>query len=86
MGDRQRTQQCLEIVSTDVERGLLFVKGSVPGSKGTWLQVKDSVKVARHSDAPYPASIKSAASAPVDAPAETPAEVVETTAAETQEG
>jgi large subunit ribosomal protein L3 len=86
MGDRQRTQQCLEIVSTDVERGLLFVKGSVPGSKGTWLQVKDSVKVARHSDAPYPASIKSTASAPVDAPAETPAEVVETTAAETQEG
>jgi large subunit ribosomal protein L3 len=86
MGDRQRTQQCLEIVSTDVERGLLFVKGSVPGSKGTWLQVKDSVKVARHSDAPYPASIKSAASAPVNAPAETPAEVVETTTAETQEG
>jgi large subunit ribosomal protein L3 len=44
------------------------------------------VKVARHSDAPYPASIKSAASAPIDAPAETPAEVVETTTAETQEG
>jgi large subunit ribosomal protein L3 len=36
MGDRQRTQQNLEIVRTDAERGLLFVKGSVPGSKGTW--------------------------------------------------
>ncbi len=64
MGDRERTQQNLEIVSTDVERGLLFVRGSVPGSKGTWLTVKDAVKVARPADAPYPASIKSDA-APV---------------------
>ncbi len=85
MGDKQRTQQNLEIVSTDVERGLLFVKGSVPGSKGTWLMVKDAVKVARHADAPYPASIKSGA-APAEAPAEIPAEVVEATTAETQEG
>ena len=76
MGDRQRTQQNLEIVLTDVERGLLFVKGSVPGSKGAWLMVKDSVKVARHADAPYPASIKSNATAPAEAPVEIPAEVV----------
>ena len=76
MGDRQRTQQNLEIVLTDVERGLLFVKGSVPGSKGAWLMVKDSVKVARHADAPYPASIKSNAAAPAEAPVEIPAEVV----------
>src|SRR4028118_2316761 len=34
MGARNRTQQNLEIVGTDVERGLLFVKGSVPGSHG----------------------------------------------------
>jgi len=61
MGDRQRTQQNLEIVSTDVERGLLFVKGSVPGSKGNWLLVRDSVKVPRPADAPYPASLKQAA-------------------------
>jgi large subunit ribosomal protein L3 len=60
MGDKQRTQQNLEIVSTDVERGLLFVHGSVPGSKGGWLLIKDAVKVARHADAPYPASLKSA--------------------------
>ena len=53
MGDRNRTQQNLEIVSTDAERGLIFVKGSVPGHKGTWLIVKDAVKVARHADAPY---------------------------------
>ncbi|MGN5373514.1 50S ribosomal protein L3 [Sphingomonas hankookensis] len=60
MGDRNRTQQNLQVVSTDVERGLIFIKGSVPGHKGTWLTVKDAVKVARHADAPYPAGLKSA--------------------------
>ena len=58
MGDKQRTQQNLEIVSTDVERGLLFVHGSVPGSKGGWLLIKDAVKVPANADAPYPASLK----------------------------
>ena len=60
MGDRYRTQQNLEIVSTDVARGLIFVKGSVPGSKGGWLFIKDAVKVAAHADAPYPAALRSA--------------------------
>ncbi|HEY9579379.1 MAG TPA: 50S ribosomal protein L3 [Rhizorhapis sp.] len=86
MGDRQRTQQNLEIVRTDAERGLLFVKGSVPGSKGTWLLVKDAVKVARHADAPYPAGLRQAANgneAPMNVPAET---AVAPEAAEGQEG
>ena len=74
MGDRNRTQQNLEIVMTDVERDLLFVRGSVPGSKGGWLLIRDSVKVSRPADAPYPASVKRAADAVVDAPlAEAPA-------------
>jgi len=83
MGDKNRTQQNLEIVSTDAERGLIFVKGSVPGSKGGWLLVKDAVKVARHADAPYPAGLKAAANSN-SAPAETPAE--ETAAPEATEG
>jgi large subunit ribosomal protein L3 len=57
MGAKNRTQQNLEIVRTDALRGLLFVKGSVPGSKGGWLTVKDSVKVARPEEAPYPAGL-----------------------------
>src|ERR1700712_4699721 len=69
MGDKNRTQQNLEIVSTDVERGLIFIKGSVPGSKGGWLLVKDSVKVARHVDAPYPAGLKAAKIVHEEAPA-----------------
>jgi large subunit ribosomal protein L3 len=87
MGDKNRTQQNLEVVGTDVERGLIFVKGSVPGSKGGWLFVKDAVKVDRHADAPFPAGIKSIANNNDTAPAETPAEVTEAPeATEGQEG
>ena len=87
MGDRERTQQNLEIVRVDDERGLIFVKGSVPGSKNTWLTVSDSVKVSRHADAPYPAGLKSAANSNDSVPAETPAaEVQAPEATEGQEG
>ena len=57
MGAKNRTQQNLEIVRTDAVRGLLFVKGSVPGSKGGWLEVHDAVKIARPETAPYPAGL-----------------------------
>jgi large subunit ribosomal protein L3 len=71
MGAKNRTQQNLEVVRTDVERGLIFVKGSVPGHKGGWLLVKDAVKVARPADAPYPAGLRALAKAIAseDAPA-----------------
>ncbi|WP_174287290.1 50S ribosomal protein L3 [Sphingomonas bacterium] len=85
MGDKFRTQQNLEIVSTDVERGLLFVKGSVPGSKGGWLFVKDSVKVARPDAAPFPAGLKSAANS--NTASDTPADTAEApVATDGQEG
>jgi large subunit ribosomal protein L3 len=57
MGARNRTQQNLEVVRTDPIRGLLFIKGSVPGHKGAWLTVCDAVKLPRHETAPYPAGI-----------------------------
>jgi large subunit ribosomal protein L3 len=82
MGAKNRTQQNLEIVRTDVERGLIFVKGSVPGSKGGWLLVKDSVKIARPAEAPYPAGIRAAANndtAPAETPADTAAAPAEAT-------
>jgi large subunit ribosomal protein L3 len=82
MGDRERTQQNLEIVLTDEARGLLFVKGSIPGSKGSWVTVSDAVKVARHADAPYPAAVLSSvieAEAPVVAVEEESAAPVEAT-------
>jgi large subunit ribosomal protein L3 len=57
MGARNRTQQNLEVVRTDPIRGLLFIKGSVPGHKGSWLTVSDAVKLPRPEAAPYPAAI-----------------------------
>jgi large subunit ribosomal protein L3 len=57
MGARNRTQQNLEVVRTDPIRGLLFIKGSVPGHKGSWLTVSDAIKIPRNENAPYPAGI-----------------------------
>jgi len=57
MGARNRTQQNLEVVRTDPIRGLLFIKGSVPGHKGSWLTVHDAIKLPRNENAPYPAGI-----------------------------
>ncbi len=57
MGAKNRTQQNLEVVRTDPVRGLIFVKGSVPGSKGGWLKIWDAIKLPRNENAPYPAGL-----------------------------
>ena len=44
MGAARVTTQNLEVVKTDADRGLVFIKGAVPGSKGGWVTVKDAVK------------------------------------------
>jgi large subunit ribosomal protein L3 len=46
MGSTRITTQNLEVVSTDEGRGLILVKGAVPGSKGAWIVVRDAVKSA----------------------------------------
>ena len=58
MGDKQRTQQNLEVVRTDADRGLIFVKGSVPGSKNGWLLVKDAVKLPLPEGVPFPGAMR----------------------------
>ena len=58
MGSRQRTIQNLQVVAADADRGLIFIKGGVPGSKGSWLTLKDAVKRALPSEAPFPAGFK----------------------------
>lgn len=63
MGDRRRTQQNLEVVRTDPERDLLFLKGSVPGAKGSWLLVRDAVKHPTPEGAPWPAACRAPAGA-----------------------
>ena len=67
MGGVRATTQNLEIVSTDTERGLILVKGAVPGSKGAYVLISDAKKAPVPDDAPFPAGIR-------DRPVETPAE------------
>ena len=66
MGNRQRTIQNLQVVAADEERGLIFIKGGLPGSKGSWVSLKDAVKKALPSEAPYPAGIKGANNVKID--------------------
>ena len=44
MGDKLRTMQNIEIIKTDLENELLYLKGSIPGSKNSEVMVKKSVK------------------------------------------
>ena len=44
MGDKLRTMQNIEIIKTDIENELLYLKGSIPGSKNSEVLVKKSIK------------------------------------------
>jgi len=66
MGAARVTTQNLEVVKTDADRGLVFIKGAVPGSKGGWVTVKDAAKKKLPEGVPFPAALKSAV---VEAPA-----------------
>ncbi len=63
LGAVRVTTQNLQVVKTDADRGLIMVKGAVPGAAGGWVTVKDAVKKAAHADAPRPAAIRAAAEA-----------------------
>src|SRR5690606_17538372 len=52
LGDERVTTQNLVVAKIDVERGLLMIRGAVPGSKGGWVVVRDAVKKKPHADAP----------------------------------
>ncbi len=66
MGQDQVTTLNLTVFRVDVERGLILIKGAVPGTEGTYVKIRDAIKVAAPADAPKPGAIKSAA-APVAA-------------------
>ena len=61
MGAVRVTTQNLQVVKTDSERGLIMIKGAVPGSKGGWVTIKDAVKKPFPENAILPAALKSAA-------------------------
>jgi large subunit ribosomal protein L3 len=74
LGDVRVTTQNLRVISTDVERGLIMVRGAVPGSDGGYVLVKDAVKRKAPKDLPFPAAIRRQAEAAVAPAAETPAD------------
>ena len=57
MGDVRVTAQNLTVVKTDIERGLVMVKGAVPGAKGGWVLLRDAVKHPLPADVPLPAAL-----------------------------
>ncbi len=63
MGDVRVTTQNLQVVKIDPARGLILVKGAVPGAKGGWVFVKDAVKKPLPKEAPRPAGLKKAVAA-----------------------
>ena len=58
MGAERITTQNLEVVKTDVERGLVMIKGAVPGNKGGWVLVRDAVKRPLPDGVPMPGAFR----------------------------
>ena len=67
MGQERITTQNVKVVKTDVERGLIMVQGSVPGSKGGWIMIRDAVKKPLPQNVQSPGSFKPAAAAEAQA-------------------
>ena len=57
MGDKRVTTQNLSIASIDEKEGIILVNGSIPGSKGSFVYIKDALKTKLHTDAPFPAGL-----------------------------
>jgi large subunit ribosomal protein L3 len=70
MGSTNVTTLNLTVFRVDVERGLILIRGAVPGTEGTWVKIRDAVKSAPPADLPRPGAIKGAAKAAAETPAE----------------
>ena len=70
LGNKQATVQSLEVVSTDADKGLILIRGAVPGHKGAYALINDAAKKAAPDNLPFPAAVReTAAPAPAEEPA-----------------
>src|SRR5438067_3534612 len=92
LGAERVTTQSLQVVVADAERGLVLLKGSVPGSEKGWVLIKDAVKRKAPDGLPFPAALRGAngggdaETAPEAPPAETAEAAPEPPAEPTGEG
>jgi len=61
LGAARVTTQGLEVISVDAERGILMIKGPVPGSRGGYVLVKDAAKRKAPDALPFPAALRDTA-------------------------
>ena len=64
----------LQVARIDAERGLVFIRGAVPGAEGSYVKIRDAVKKVAPAGLKFPGAIKSAATAAPAAAEEAPAE------------
>ncbi len=84
LGDERVTVQNLQVVKTDTDRGLIMVKGAVPGAKGGWVMLRDAVKKPLSDTAIQPAALRSAAAEAAKSAAAAEAAAAEEAAAEAE--
>ena len=63
LGDERVTTLGLEVAAVDAEKGLIFLRGAVPGARNGFVLVRDAIKRPRPADAPYPAALAEAPAA-----------------------
>lgn len=62
LGVETVTTQNLTVVRVDAERGLIMIKGAVPGAEGGYVKIRDAIKRAAPADAPKPGAFRARAS------------------------